>query len=82
MPGHEDPRQDVADRLTDLNNRIANREVKYVDGNVIDEQRRGAYHRKWHDTLPCDDGIPVMLEEQGITLTAARFLSEPGAFRV
>tara|TARA_B100000676_G_C18037115_1_gene822439 strand:+ start:777 stop:1043 length:267 start_codon:yes stop_codon:yes gene_type:complete len=55
------------DRLTDLNNRIANREVKYVDGNVIDEQLDEALITENGTTLyRVDDGIPVMLEEQGI----------------
>jgi len=60
------------DRLAILNRCIENGEIKRVDGEPLQEPLTEALITSDGRTLyPVDDGIPIMLEEQGITANQA-----------
>jgi uncharacterized protein YbaR (Trm112 family) len=56
------------EKLAELNKRIGVGEVRYVDGTHVDSALAEALITENGTTIyPIDDGIPVMLEENGIT---------------
>jgi len=56
-----------ADKLADLNERVAKGEVRYLDGNAVTDALDEALITENETTIyRVDDGIPVMLEEHGI----------------
>jgi len=55
------------DRIRKLNQHISDKEVNYVDGGVVDKPIQEALITQNDRTIyRVDDGIPIMLEDQGI----------------
>ncbi|MDX1513140.1 MAG: Trm112 family protein [Gammaproteobacteria bacterium] len=56
-----------ADRLAIINREIEKGEIKYVDGSAVEEPLEEALITTDGKTVyRIDDGIPIMLEDQGI----------------